>query len=284
MRPVLKWAGNKSQLLEKIKKHMPKEYNKYFEAFLGGGSLFFYLMPEEAYINDKNSELMNVYESIRDNCNNLILQLQNHQKMNSEEYYYKVRNADRTPAFKNWGKAKKAARTIYLNKTCYGGLYRVNSKGEFNTPYARYDNPSIYNEKNLLEVSKYLKGNKIHIYSKDFNEFLNMAKKGDFVYLDPPYWSEDKQKMFTSYQKEGFDIFDQHRLKVTCDQLSKKGVYIMMSNALDPEIKKLYRKDYKIYTVTVERYIGNHWNASETTKELLICNYDCNDNILLQEQ
>jgi len=282
MKPILKWAGNKSQLIKRIERYMPKEYNTYFEAFLGGGSLFFDLMPEKAYINDKNEELINVYNSIKNNSSNLIVKLQEHQKNNSESYYYEIRDIDRNSMrFKRMSEAAKAARTIYLNKTCYAGLYRVNSLGQFNTPYANYANPSIFDESRIREASKYFKEKEIHISSMDFAEFLHKAKEGDFVYLDPPYWSEDKQKMFTSYQKEGFDVHDQQRLKETCDKLSQRGVYVIVSNAATSKIRNLYSNGYVIHTARVERYIGNQYHDPMVTREFIICNYDSEGNILL---
>ena len=186
IQPFLKWAGGKRQLLKEIEKYIPelREITTYYEPFLGGAAVLFNLQPKKAVINDYNIDLINTYEIVRDNVDELIEDLRKHK--NTSDYFYEIRSWDREPGFEDLSKIKKASRLIYLNKTCYNGLFRVNSNGEFNTPFGKYKNPNIVNEDVLRAVSKYLKKNDIRFLNGDFEEALKNMRKGAFVYFDPP--------------------------------------------------------------------------------------------------
>ena len=195
--PIVKWVGGKRQLMFELLKNMPKNYNRYFEPFIGGGALFFELLPENAYISDMNEELINLYTIVRDNVYELIEDLSRHEV--SKEYFLKIRNIDRTEKYAELSDIERASRFIYLNRTCFNGMYRVNSKGEFNVPFGHYKNPRIIDENNLLNSSVLLKNTEIR--HADFSEILKKVKKGDFVYLDPPYVPLSETSSFTSYTK-----------------------------------------------------------------------------------
>lgn len=271
LKPVIKWVGGKTQLLDELIKRIPKEYNTYFEAFLGGGALLFAITPKKAKINDFNAELVNLYNTIRCKADDLIKELKSGLYDNSEDSFYKIRNLDRNSVeFDSLSDVIKASRTIYLNKTCYNGLYRVNSKGEFNTPFGRYKNPLICDEENIRNVSKYLKT--VSIFNLDFEEFLKKAKAGDFVYLDPPYDVVSKTASFTAYNKAGFSRDEQIRLKEACDKLTSKGVKWMLSNSATPFILELY-KDYNIDIVYAKRCINSKGDKRGNVEEVLVRNY-----------
>lgn len=273
MKPIIKWAGGKRQLLPTIKNYMPENYGVYCEAFLGGGALLFDLLPNNAIVNDKNKDLINMYKIVKNHCTELIIALEKHQNHNCETYYYKVRDIDRDiKKYNQLTPIQKAARLIYLNKTCYNGLYRVNKSGQFNVPFGMNPNPIICDEKSLRDVSKYLRDNHVVFYNMDFGEFLKNSKKGDFVYLDPPYYSKDERKYFLNYQADGFGGRDQIRLKETCDVLTKNGVLFVLSNANVKYIRELY-SDYAQISVEVKRSISCMTDQRESAKELLIRNW-----------
>ena len=211
--PIVKWVGGKRQLMFELLKNMPKSHNRYFEPFIGGGALFFELQPENAYISDMNEELINLYSIVRDNVYELISDLNKHEV--SKEYFLEIRNLDRTDKYKNLSNVQRASRFIYLNRTCFNGLYRVNSQGQFNVPYGNYKNPRIVDENNLLNCSELLKNTEIKC--ADFSEILTKVKKGDFVYFDPPYVPLNETSSFTSYTKDGFDMDMQFKLREVCD-------------------------------------------------------------------
>ena len=185
--PIVKWVGGKRQLMFELLKNKPENYNRYFEPFIGGGALFFELQPENAYISDMNEELINLYQVVRDNVDELITDLQKHNI--SKEYFMEIRNIDRTEEYKSWSNVKKSSRFIYLNRTCFNGMYRVNSKGEFNVPFGHYKNPRILDENNLINCSNLLQ--RTEIKHADFSEILKAVKKDDFVYFDPPSFVYD---------------------------------------------------------------------------------------------
>lgn len=268
--PFLKWAGGKRQLLSEIKKHIPDNINTYYEPFVGAGAVFLDLQPQTAVINDINSELINCYKVIRDNPEKLILELSKF--VNSEEEFYKIRNWDKEKNYEKRSDIEKAARTIYLNKTCFNGLYRVNSKGYFNTPYGKYKNPSFIQEENIYNLSKYFKSAKIQFLNKDFENVLKEAKKGDFVYLDPPYYPINKTSSFTSYSQNGFSEKEQIRLKSVLDVLNSKGVFFLLSNSCCDFIKNLY-KNYEIIEIFAKRNINSVGNKRDGVKEVLIKNF-----------
>ena len=178
--PIVKWVGGKRQLMFELLKNMPKSYNRYFEPFIGGGALFFELQPEQAYISDMNEELINLYSVVRDNVYGLIDNLSKHEV--SKEYFLEIRNIDRTEKYAEFSDVERASRFIYLNRTCFNGMYRVNSQGQFNVPFGHYKNPRIIDENNLLNCSELLK--KTEIKCVDFSEILTKVQKGDFVYFE----------------------------------------------------------------------------------------------------
>lgn len=271
--PFLKWVGGKRQLISSIVAHLPKnirEYN-YVEPFVGGGAVFFHLQPQNAIINDLNKELINVYEVIKSNLEELILDLKKHQ--NESDYFYQIRALDRSSDFANLTPVQRASRIIYLNKTCFNGLYRVNSAGEFNTPFGRYKNPNIINEPTLKAVHKYLNTNNIQISSIDYSEILNGLDKKSFVYLDPPYHPISESSNFTGYIQGGWNIFDQTNLKTACDELDKKGIKFLLSNSSSEFIKDLYQ-DYQISIVRANRAINANGADRGEIDEVLIRNYE----------
>ena len=271
--PFLKWVGGKRQLIPSIVTHLPKnikEYN-YVEPFIGGGAILFYLQPQNATINDLNKELINVYEVIKNNLDELILDLKKHQ--NESDYFYQIRALDRNDNFENLNPIQRASRIIYLNKTCFNGLYRVNNAGEFNAPFGRYKNPNIVNEPTLKAVHKYLNSNNIHISSTDYSEVLQKLDKKSFVYLDPPYHPISENSNFTGYVQGGWDMFDQVNLKMACDDLSNNGIKFLLSNSSSGFIKDLYR-DYKIVTVKANRAINSNGADRGEIDEVLIKNYE----------
>ena len=266
--PIVKWVGGKRQLMFELLKNMPKDYNRYFEPFIGGGALFFELQPNNAYISDTNEELINLYQVVRDNVDVLIKDLKKHKI--TKEYFIEIRNIDRTQEYQNWSDIQKASRFIYLNRTCFNGLYRVNSKGEFNVPFGNYKNPRIVDENNLLNCSKLLKNTEIKC--ADFSKILSKVKKNDFVYLDPPYVPLNETSSFTSYTKDGFDLDMQFKLQDVCDELDSMGVKFLLSNSDTKLINELY-ENYKIKKVFATRAINVNPDGRGKITEVLVRNY-----------
>lgn len=266
--PIIKWAGGKRQLMFELLKNMPKTYNRYFEPFIGGGALFFELQPENAYISDVNEELTNLYSIIKNNPNELIEDLKKHEV--SKEYFLQIRSVDRDNKYKKLNDIQRASRFIYLNRTCFNGLYRVNSQGQFNVPFGHYKNPRIVDEHNLLNCSKLLQ--KIEIKNTDFSEILNHVKKGDFVYFDPPYVPLNDTSSFTSYTKDGFDIDMQFKLRDVCYELDSMGVKFLLSNSDTPLVNELY-ENYNIKKVFASRAINANANGRGKITEVLVRNY-----------
>jgi len=270
--PVVKWVGGKRQLLNEITPLIPKHITTYCEPFLGGGAVLFSLQPKKAIVNDLNSDLIAAYEVIRDNVDELINLLKQHQ--NTQEHFYSVRDMDRDKGvYQSLSKEVKAARLLYLNKTCYNGLFRVNSSGEFNTPFGYYKNPNIVNEPILRAVSTYLKASNIQFFSEDFSETLKRVPKGGFVYLDPPYDPVSDTSSFTGYNKGGFDKEEQVRLKKCCDDLTKREVKFLLSNSATDFIKELF-KDYTITIVDAKRAINSDATKRGAIEEVLVRNYE----------
>lgn len=271
--PFLKWVGGKRQLMPSIVEHLPeniKDY-KYIEPFIGGGAVLFHLQPKNAIINDFNEELINVYQVIKNNLDELITDLKKHK--NEAEYFYSIRGLDRNGELKKLSAVQRASRVIFLNKTCFNGLYRVNNAGEFNSPFGRYKNPNIVNEPTLKAVNKFLNSNNIDIKSGDYSEILKQADKKCFVYLDPPYHPISESSNFTGYVQGGWNMYDQIDLKTTCDELHKKGVKFLLSNSSAEFIKDLY-KDYKITIVKANRAINSNGADRGEVDEVLIRNYE----------
>ena len=266
--PFLKWAGGKRQLLSQIDLYIPKSFNKYIEPFVGGGALFFYLLPKNAILNDINQDLINAYRVIKEKVSELITSLKKHK--NEEEYFYKIRSVDRNlDEFKTWSDVEKASRIIYLNRCCYNGLYRVNSKGYFNAPFGKYKNPKICNEENLKLVHKVLKD--VKLMNTSFELCLNYAKKDDFIYFDPPYVPISESANFTSYTKSSFKKEDQIKLFNVFKELDQKGCKLLLSNSYNEFILKLY-KNYQINIVYAKRAINSNPDKRGEIKELLIIN------------
>lgn len=255
--PFLKWVGGKRQLMPSIIEHLPKNINdyNYIEPFIGGGAVLFNLQPKNAIINDFNQELINVYEIIKNSLEELILDLKKHE--NNSEYFYELRSLDRKDEFKNLTSVQRASRIIYLNKTCFNGLYRVNNAGEFNAPFGRYKNPNIINEPTLKAVSKYLNSNNIIIKSGDYSDVLAEANEKSFIYLDPPYHPISETSNFTGYVQGGWNMYDQVDLRKACDELNEKGIKFLLSNSSADFIKDQY-KDYKISIVKANRAINSN--------------------------
>ncbi len=270
--PFLKWVGGKRQIIPEILTHLPKNISSlnYCEPFIGGGALFFHLEPKKAIINDYNDELINVYKVIKNNLEELLLDLKKHQ--NTSEYFYQIRGVDRQPLFDDLTNVQHASRIIYLNKTCFNGLYRVNSLGEFNSPFGRYTNPNIVNEPVLRAVSKYLNSSDITILSGDYEKVLNAVTADTFVYLDPPYHPISESSNFTGYVQGGWSEKHQIRLKKACDDLDKKGVKFLLSNSAAPFIKELY-SEYEIHSINANRSINSVGEKRGQIEELLIKNY-----------
>ena len=276
IQPYLKWAGGKRQLLPEIRKHLPDNIHTYtyYEPFVGAGAVFFGLKPDKAVINDCNSQLIMTYKAIKENVEELIRLLRIHKEMNGREYYYKIRNMDRDPEqFMMLGAAEKAARLIYLNKTCYNGLYRVNLKGEFNVPCGRFKNPQIFKETVLRRISDYLNSHDIKILSYDFEQAIQDADENAFVYFDPPYHRNDKTS-FTEYQAGGFDEAGQERLCAAIIKLTKRGVKCLLSNSDTCYIRKLYDHDFfTIINVEAKRLINSSSSGRGNVAEVLIRNW-----------
>ena len=266
--PFVKWAGGKRIILNKLKERVPSKFNRYIEPFVGGGALFFELQSPISVIFDLNEELINAYKVIQTSVNDLIKDLQKHK--NTKEYYLELRNLDRTQDYKKLTNVERASRFIFLNHTCFNGLYRVNSKGEFNVPFGDYANPNIFSKENLLKVSDLLKGTTI--ICDDFERVLDFAKKDDFIYFDPPYLPITKTSSFTSYTKDKFDFANHKRLKEVCDKLDKKKIKFMVSNSNTPEIYDLY-KDYNIEQIFSSRSISSNGEKRGKIREIIIRNY-----------
>lgn len=269
--PVVKWVGGKRQLLNEITPLLPKRITNYCEPFLGGGAVLFSIQPSKAIVNDLNADLITVYEVIRDDVEMLIESLKKHK--NTPEYFYALRDIDRDKIrYQSISKIEKASRIIYLNKTCFNGLFRVNSSGEFNSPFGHYKNPNIVNEPVLRAVSKYFNANNITFYSEDFAETLSRVHKGGFVYLDPPYDPVSDTASFTGYNKGGFNRNEQIRLKNCCDKLTQRGIKFMLSNSATEFIKELYQ-EYDITIVKAKRSINANASKRGAIEEVLVRNY-----------
>ena len=275
MHPIVKWAGGKHQLLEKIKELMPKEYNNYYEPFIGGGALLFELTPKNATINDVNLELLAIYNCMKDDeLYKLMLdELDKHEKNHNDEYYYEVRSWDRDNRFELEPLWKRAARAIYLNKACFNGLYRVNAKGYFNVPSAKKEKVITYDLDNMEAIHNYFKNDNITILSGDFVEATRTAKQGDFVYFDPPYDNFEDKESFTAYSKFDFNKDDQVRLANCFKDLTNRGVKCMLSNHNTKFINELY-KDFNINVVNAKRMINANASGRGNVEEVIITNYE----------
>ncbi|SMB90501.1 DNA adenine methylase [Thermanaeromonas toyohensis ToBE] len=264
-RPPIKWAGGKTQLISQFKPLFPKvKYHLYVEPFVGGGAVFFHLLPIRAILMDSNEELINFYLVVRDSLEDLLKDLKRHQ--NTPEYYYRIRALDP----ENLSPVERASRFLYLNKTAYNGLWRVNSQGRHNVPFGRYKNPKIVDEINLRRVSLALK--RAEIFCSDFSLSLEYASPGVFIYLDPPYYPLSETANFTGYTPAAFGVEDQLRLAAVFKELDRKGCLVMLSNSDTPFIRQLYA-GYDIRTVVARRAINCRGDRRGPVVELVIRNY-----------
>jgi DNA adenine methylase len=270
LQPFLKWAGGKRQILPEIRKYIPPRFDIYYEPFLGAGAVLFDLQPPIAVVNDSNSQLINCYEVIKNSIDELIKDLGRHK--NEEDYYYKIRNLDRKKSFKKLDLVQKASRVIYLNKTCFNGLFRVNSSGEFNVPFGDYKNPKFVNEAVLKAVHDYLNKNQVTILNVDFETAVKDAKSGDFIYFDPPYDPVSETSSFTSYDLNGFGKEEQRRLKKVFKELADRGCYVLLSNSATEFILELYR-EYSPIRVSATRNINSVASGRGKIEEVLVKNY-----------
>ncbi len=269
--PILKWAGGKRQLLDIILPLIP-DHTTYYEPFLGGGAILFGLQPQNAVVNDINPELINVYQVIQKNPKELIDLLKGHDTYNDETYFYKVRELDRRlEIYAALTPEERAARTIYLNRTCFSGLFRVNQKGMFNTPWGKYDKPGICNEEAIWAMHKYLRRSGIRILCGNYKQALKYVRQTGFVYFDPPYMPVSSAS-FTEYTRNGFNEEQQIELKEQCDRLNQRGVRFLLSNSCCPFVEDLY-SNYIIERVPAKRAININSRRRGAVEEVLVRNY-----------
>ncbi len=274
-KPFVKWAGGKRQLISVLNENLPNSFGTYFEPFLGGGALLFNMLTEnnkqKCIISDLNSDLVLAYATIRDNVDDLISSLKQHEKYyqkDSKSYYYSVRESAPKKEI------EKTSRLLFLNRTCFNGLYRVNSKGKFNVPLGKYTNPNIVNEENLRSVNYILKSSKVKIQCRDFEAVLRDVKKGDLVYFDPPYQPVTETANFTSYTNKNFTYDDLNRLFELCTKLDKKGCNVLLSNSNSKEVVDIFsKKPWKISKIKANRSINSNSTKRTGHFELLIKNY-----------
>ncbi|MBN1137510.1 MAG: DNA adenine methylase [Anaerolineae bacterium] len=272
-RPVVKWAGGKQQLLAQYEAFFPDRPVRYCEPFVGGGAVFFHLwntgrLLEEKFLFDNNRELVNVYQVVRDDPEALLDLLAVHAERHDKRYYYQVRKLDRQDV--ELSDVERAARIIYLNKTCYNGLYRVNRKGQFNVPIGSYKDPKIRDEETLRAASAALQGVRIEV--RDFRTVVDLAQAGDFFYFDPPYDPLSKTASFTSYTAGNFGDDDQRDLRDVFAQLTDKGCRCMLSNSYTPFVLDLYQA-FRVETVRANRAISSDPNGRGGIPEVVVLNY-----------
>jgi DNA adenine methylase len=274
--PVLKWVGGKRQLISDIEPLIPKRISTYVEPFIGGGAVLFHLQPKKAIINDYNQELMNVYQVIKDDSDGLIEVLKKHKVLDSEDYFYEIRSLDRSEDYEKMSDVEKAGRIIYLNKTCFNGLFRVNRAGFFNTPYGKYKDPSIVNEVTIRAISNYFNSANVKFLTGDYKEALKRLRRGAFVYFDPPYMPISSSSNFTGYTEIGFDYEKQVELRDECLKLHNKGIKFLQSNSYTPEILELYSDSsvFNIKIVQAKRNINSQSDKRGEISEVLIYNYE----------
>jgi DNA adenine methylase len=273
-RPFLKWAGGKGQLLGQFEPFWPAEFGRYFEPFLGGGAVFFHLhntgrlAGKEVVLADRLGELMNCFRVVRDRVEELIAELRRHEAHKLDPAYYaRVRAWDREPGYARRGEVERAARLIYLNRTCYNGLYRVNRSGQFNVPFGRYSNPTVCDAPNLRAAARALRA--VRLVAGDFEACLQEAGPGDFVYLDPPYQPLSATAHFTAYTAGDFCFDDQARLAQLFQELDARGCLVMLSNSATDSIRRLY-PGYKQIVLQAARPINSQGQGRGPVPELLV--------------
>ncbi|HBV98179.1 MAG: hypothetical protein JL50_00275 [Peptococcaceae bacterium BICA1-7] len=264
--PVIKWAGGKRQMLSRYQDYFPGDFSAYHEPFLGGGAVFFHLAPAVAYLSDYNDELVNMYRVLQTDVDRLIEDLSRHS--NEEDYYYSLRSAD----VSRLSEVQRASRLIYLNKTCFNGLYRVNKKGEFNVPFGRYKRPKFLDADLLLAANRALSGAKI--FRADYSVVLDNARPGDFVYFDPPYFPLSRTASFTDFTNLSFGAREQEKLADMFNELHQRGCLVMLSNSDTPFIRELYgRYGRGVIALTANRSINSKGDRRGPVGELLICSW-----------
>ena len=275
----VKWAGGKTQLLNQFEQFLPEKIDRYFEPFIGSGAVFFYIKqtchPKYCMISDNNQDLINLYITIKDNLDELLPLLETYKrkhKQNPKDYYYQQRHLFN----KTKDRLEKSALFIYLNKTCFNGLYRVNSKGEFNVPFGKYENPAVVQKEKLKLASKLLNEGKVDIKTMHFSKISEYVKKGDFIYFDPPYYPLSVTSSFTSYQKEDFLEKEQRQLSKVFQILDTLGCRVMLSNsdaALIHELYKNYEQKGQLFFVKAKRMINCNANGRKPINEVVVINY-----------
>lgn len=271
IKPVLKWVGGKRQLLPELQRRMPEQFGTYCEPFIGGAALLLAVKPQRAIVCDFNAELINFYSIVKNDCENLILELKQHK--NESDYFYSIRGLDRDA--KEWAKLtplKRASRFAYLNKTCFNGLYRVNAQGQVNTPFGRYKNPNICPEDDLRAMSAYLNSNDVTILCNDYRKAVETLQSGDFVYFDPPYDPVSPTASYTGYTANGFTRQNQIELCETCKELDKRGVKFMLSNSATDFIKEIY-SGFNVEIVKAKRAINCKGDGRQPVDEVIVRNY-----------
>ena len=274
IKPFLKWAGGKANLAEEIIAYFPPEFGCYFEPFLGAGAIALTLQAPRAFLSDADDELINCYWELQYRCQTTIAACDRLERRHDKDFYYEVRQQDRYSTFAELTPTDKAARTIYLNKTCFNGLYRKNSKGQFNVPIGDHKQPQIIDGENAFLLRDYLDQNEVEVLAADFQWVESKARSCDLLYFDPPYWPASDTANFTSYTGDTFDVDEQLRLRALIDRLSSRGCYCALSNSDVPFIRELYSpKRYRIKELSTRRNIGAKSQSRQQVTELLILNY-----------
>lgn len=269
-KPIMKWAGGKRRILPLLEKFFPDAYNHYYEPFFGGGAVFFHLQPTAATIADINSELISLYTVIKNQPECLLAELKTGKYENSPDFFYSIRSWDREPSFQHIDPVKKAARTLYLNRTCFNGLYRVNSKNQFNVPFGKYANPTMVDEDNLFNVSKSFNAKNITILNETYKTNLDrVTTGGNFIYLDPPYIPLSATSSFVSYTHEGFSSEEQRELMEKAKILDEMENFVILSNSDTSATRSLYA-GFNIIPIKVNRSIGAHSATRTKVGEVLI--------------
>lgn len=276
-RPFLKWAGGKGQLLPELTSRLPARFRRYHEPFVGGGALFFHLWNQGllkggAVLSDYNPELIECYEAVRDSPEELIAcLLELRPRFGDKEFFYQIRAWDRQPGFRERPKVERAARTIFLNRTCYNGLYRLNNRGQFNAPFGHYKNPLIVDPENMREASRALQSAELR--RGDFTGAAELARRGDFVYFDPPYVPVSATASFTAYTGQGFAEAEQRRLAAVFLALAERGCYVMLSNSYTELARALYAGQPVHESIMASRKINCDGRKRGEIEELIVCSY-----------
>lgn len=277
-RPFLKWAGGKGQLLPELTNRLPPHFGRYHEPFVGGGALFFSLwgggrLAAGATLSDYNAELIDCYRAVRDHAEELIAALLHHKpNFSDKEYFYEVRAWDRQPDFQRRPLVERAARTIFLNRTCYNGLYRLNNRRQFNAPFGHYKNPLIVDPENMREASRALRDVELHV--GDFGDVVEQVRPGDFVYFDPPYVPLSATASFTAYTHQGFAEAEQRRLAEVFFALAERGCYVMLSNSYTALARELYAGQPVHEPILASRKINCDGKKRGEIEELIVCSYE----------